>query len=49
MPIFGFDLLPYPQHLDHLKTDGERIRFRSGTSDRRSRSATTASISTRGR
>ena len=23
MRIFGFDLLPYPEHLDHLKTDGE--------------------------
>src|SRR5262249_11082149 len=21
--VFGFDLLPYPEHLDHLKTDGE--------------------------
>jgi alkanesulfonate monooxygenase SsuD/methylene tetrahydromethanopterin reductase-like flavin-dependent oxidoreductase (luciferase family) len=23
MRIFGFDLLPYPEHLDHLKVDGE--------------------------
>jgi alkanesulfonate monooxygenase SsuD/methylene tetrahydromethanopterin reductase-like flavin-dependent oxidoreductase (luciferase family) len=23
MKIFGFDLLPYPEHLDHLKVDGE--------------------------
>ena len=23
MRIFGFDLLPYPEHLDHLKKDGE--------------------------
>jgi alkanesulfonate monooxygenase SsuD/methylene tetrahydromethanopterin reductase-like flavin-dependent oxidoreductase (luciferase family) len=23
MNIFGFDLLPYPEHLDHLKVDGE--------------------------
>ena len=23
MQIFGFDLLPYPEHLDHLKQDGE--------------------------
>jgi alkanesulfonate monooxygenase SsuD/methylene tetrahydromethanopterin reductase-like flavin-dependent oxidoreductase (luciferase family) len=23
MRIFGFDLLPYPEHLDHLKIDGE--------------------------
>ena len=23
MRVFGFDLLPYPEHLDHLKTDGE--------------------------
>jgi alkanesulfonate monooxygenase SsuD/methylene tetrahydromethanopterin reductase-like flavin-dependent oxidoreductase (luciferase family) len=23
MRVFGFDLLPYPEHLDHLKVDGE--------------------------
>jgi alkanesulfonate monooxygenase SsuD/methylene tetrahydromethanopterin reductase-like flavin-dependent oxidoreductase (luciferase family) len=23
MKVFGFDLLPYPEHLDHLKVDGE--------------------------
>ena len=23
MRIFGFDLLPYPEQLDHLKADGE--------------------------
>jgi len=23
MRVFGFDLLPYPERLDHLKTDGE--------------------------
>ena len=23
MQVFGFDLLPYPEHLDHLKVDGE--------------------------
>jgi alkanesulfonate monooxygenase SsuD/methylene tetrahydromethanopterin reductase-like flavin-dependent oxidoreductase (luciferase family) len=23
MKVFGFDLLPYPDHLDHLKVDGE--------------------------
>ena len=23
MQVFGFDLLPYPEHLDHLKQDGE--------------------------
>ena len=23
MQVFGFDLLPYPEHLDHLKKDGE--------------------------
>src|SRR6266498_5314592 len=23
MRIFGFDLLPYPEHMDHLKVDGE--------------------------
>jgi alkanesulfonate monooxygenase SsuD/methylene tetrahydromethanopterin reductase-like flavin-dependent oxidoreductase (luciferase family) len=23
MQIYGFDLLPYPEHLDHLKVDGE--------------------------
>jgi alkanesulfonate monooxygenase SsuD/methylene tetrahydromethanopterin reductase-like flavin-dependent oxidoreductase (luciferase family) len=23
MQVFGFDLLPYPEHMDHLKVDGE--------------------------
>jgi alkanesulfonate monooxygenase SsuD/methylene tetrahydromethanopterin reductase-like flavin-dependent oxidoreductase (luciferase family) len=23
MQVFGFDLLPYPEHMDHLKKDGE--------------------------
>src|ERR671918_2828949 len=23
MQVFGFDLLPYPEHMDHLKADGE--------------------------
>ncbi|MCI0786643.1 MAG: LLM class flavin-dependent oxidoreductase [Chloroflexi bacterium] len=23
MKVFGFDLLPYPEHMDHLKVDGE--------------------------
>ena len=23
MQIFGFDLLPYPEHMDHLKVNGE--------------------------
>jgi hypothetical protein len=23
MQVFGFDLLPYPEHLDHLKVNGE--------------------------
>ena len=23
MRVFGFDLLPYPEHLDHLKKGGE--------------------------
>jgi alkanesulfonate monooxygenase SsuD/methylene tetrahydromethanopterin reductase-like flavin-dependent oxidoreductase (luciferase family) len=23
MQVFGFDLLPYPEHMDHLKQDGE--------------------------
>ena len=23
MQVFGFDLLPYPERLDHLKVDGE--------------------------
>jgi alkanesulfonate monooxygenase SsuD/methylene tetrahydromethanopterin reductase-like flavin-dependent oxidoreductase (luciferase family) len=23
MQVFGFDLLPYPEHMDHLKRDGE--------------------------
>ena len=23
MQVIGFDLLPYPEHLDHLKVDGE--------------------------
>jgi hypothetical protein len=24
MRVFGFDLLAYPERLDHLKTEGER-------------------------
>ena len=23
MQVFGFDLLPYPEHMDHLKVNGE--------------------------
>ena len=23
MQVFGFDLLAYPEHMDHLKVDGE--------------------------
>ena len=51
MRPFGFDLLPYPERLDHVKVDGElpyAIRSPGDTFGRRWRSRPTASISTPG-